>query len=192
MEPAFIETEREVWDILDAGPNNRFTCEGLLVHNCHSGNYLRFEDQWDDLYRNGVSMLDDGAEKPKKEPTAKEKEAARCPVCGSLWAGGSDMCIHCGHVRQRRNEVIDIPGEMFELNGKVKRGTYSSEYKEQFYKGLIGYFRSQNKNEGRAYYLYKEKFGIAPCWKKEPAPPTMDVINYVRKSNIAFAKRRSA
>lgn len=158
----------------------------------HSGNYLRFEDQWDDLYRNGVSVLDDGAEKPKKEPTAKEKEAARCPVCGSLWAGGSDMCIHCGHVRQRRNEVIDIPGEMFELNGQVKRGTYSSEYKEQFYKGLIGYFRSQNKNEGRAYYLYKEKFGIAPCWKKEPAPPTMDVINYVRKSNIAFAKRRSA
>ena len=79
-----------------------------------------------------------------------------------------------------------------ELNGQVKRGTYSSEYKEQFYKGLIGYFRSQNKNEGRAYYLYKEKFGVDPCWKKEPATPTMDVINYVRKSNIAFAKRRSA
>ncbi|GAC1572968.1 MAG: hypothetical protein NVS3B5_02180 [Sphingomicrobium sp.] len=30
----FRQTKRRVWDILDAGPRNRFTCEGLLVHNC--------------------------------------------------------------------------------------------------------------------------------------------------------------
>lgn len=28
------QTKRRVWDILNAGPRNCFTCEGLLVHNC--------------------------------------------------------------------------------------------------------------------------------------------------------------
>ena len=157
----------------------------------HSGNYLRFRDQWEDLYENGVSKLDDGAEKAKKEPTDKEKEAAKCPVCGHLWPGGSDMCLHCGHVRPRRNEVMDIPGEMVELDGASKKQLYTSEYREQFYKELIGYFRATGKNDGRAYYLYKDKFGVAPAWKKEPLTPSIDVINYVRHANIAFAKRRS-
>ncbi len=31
---AFRQAKRRVWDILNAGPRNRFTCEGLLVHNC--------------------------------------------------------------------------------------------------------------------------------------------------------------
>jgi len=32
--PAVGQAKRPVWDILQAGPRNRFTCEGLLVHNC--------------------------------------------------------------------------------------------------------------------------------------------------------------
>lgn len=31
---AFGQAKRRVWDILNAGPRNSFTCEGLLVHNC--------------------------------------------------------------------------------------------------------------------------------------------------------------
>ena len=29
-----VQTEREVWDILSAGPLQRFTVNGKLVHNC--------------------------------------------------------------------------------------------------------------------------------------------------------------
>ena len=57
---AIHKAEREVWDILDAGPHNRFTCEGLLVHNCHSGNYLRFRSDWDKLFTEGVTELEEG------------------------------------------------------------------------------------------------------------------------------------
>lgn len=32
--PEVGQAKRHVWDILNAGPRNRFTCEGLLVHNC--------------------------------------------------------------------------------------------------------------------------------------------------------------
>lgn len=34
VSPAVGQAKRPVWDILQAGPRNRFTCEGLLVHNC--------------------------------------------------------------------------------------------------------------------------------------------------------------
>ena len=82
---------------------------------------------------------------------------------------------------------------MQEISGSTqKKEKYSSDYKESFYKGLIGHLRATGKNENRAFYLYREKFGVDPCWKKEPVIPSMDVINYVRRSNIAFAKRRSA
>lgn len=32
--PEVGQTKRRVWDVLNAGPRNSFTCEGLLVHNC--------------------------------------------------------------------------------------------------------------------------------------------------------------
>jgi hypothetical protein len=77
VQQALSKAEREVWDILDAGPNNRFTCEGLLVHNCHAGNYIRFQEEWDDLFENGVKELDDEKEKPKKEKKKEGKDKKR-------------------------------------------------------------------------------------------------------------------
>ncbi len=42
-----IKTKRRVWDILNAGPNNRFTVSNLLVHNClalgYQGGYRAFQ-----------------------------------------------------------------------------------------------------------------------------------------------------
>lgn len=32
-----MQTKRHVWDILNAGPRNRFTVSGVLVHNCGFG-----------------------------------------------------------------------------------------------------------------------------------------------------------
>lgn len=171
------ETEREVWDILDCGPRNSFTCEGLLVHN--SGNFLRFRDQWDELYTDGVSELDDGAEKPKPEPTNKEKEAAKCPKCHALWPGNSDVCTHCGHVRVRKNDVVDVAGEMLELTGSTKKEKFSQEYKTDFYAQLLGWCEKKGYKSGSAFYKYKERFGVGPAGKKpDPKPPTTELYNW--------------
>jgi hypothetical protein len=52
------------------------------------------------------------------------------------------------------------------------------------------------KNENRAYFLYREKFGIEPAWKKIPGSqitlPAMDAIGYLKRANIAYAKRKAA
>ena len=228
------QTKRRVWDILNAGPRNSFTCNGLLVHNCpdvtigisarpftksfsshtqqmgrlmrpfpnkeyavwidHSGNFLRFRDQWEDLYENGVSELDDGAEKPKPEPTDKEKKEATCPVCGCLWSTKTDICPNCGHVRVRLNAVQTQQGELVELTKPTskpkKEDQYSSEYKERFYQGLLGYARSRGIKDGWAFYKYHDKFKVNPPWKKEARPPDIDVINFIKYQQIKYAKSK--
>lgn len=153
-----------------------------------SGNYLRFLDQWQDTYEVGVHSLDD-KDKPVKEPKKSEKEAASCPRCHAVWPQDSDTCAHCGMVRTRKSKVEAVAGEMSELHGQ-KKDKYTSEYKEAFYHGLIGHLRQGGKNEGRAYHLYKEKFGVYPTWKKEAIEPTIEIMNWVHRANIKFAKSR--
>ncbi len=161
----------------------------------HSGNYLRFRDQWDALYSEGVTELDDGAEKTKPEPTDKEKEKAKCPACGALWPGNSDTCNHCGFVHPRRNEVIEQPGELQELTGK-KADKYDSDYKKEWYQALIGELQYRGKNVNRAYHLYVDKFGVKPSWEKKAGPVMSkagyDALAYLQRSNIAWAKRKAA
>lgn len=158
----------------------------------HSGNFLRFRDQWDALCEEGVSKLDDGAEKTKPEPTEKEREAAKCPVCHALWPGNSDLCTHCGHVRQRRNDVVEVAGELVELDNKKKVPQYSSEYKEAWYKSAITLLRQRGKNENSAFYLYQEMFGVKPAWKKEPGDSILpEVAAFMQKKAQDFARKKS-
>ena len=157
----------------------------------HSGNYLRFRDQWDALCSDGVSVLDDGAEKVKPEPTENEKEAAKCPKCGNLWNQSSDVCSHCGFVRARKNDVVAVAGEMAELNQAPKKEKYSPEYKASFYAQLIGWTIENGKKPGMAFFKYQEKFGVQPSMAKPKAQkPSDEVLSWIRSRNIAWAKTK--
>lgn len=159
----------------------------------HSGNFLRFRDQWDSLCADGVTHLDDGAEKIKPEPTDNEKEQSKCPRCGCLWNSATDVCAHCGFVRARKNDVVSVAGEMTELSLVPKKEKYSAEFKESFYAQLLGYAQEMGKNPGMAYHKYAEKFGVHPSMSK-PAPvsPSAEVRSWMRSRNIAYAKRKAA
>ena len=154
----------------------------------HSGNYLRFKEEWDRLYSEGVSELDDGAEKAKPEPSDKEKELAKCPSCGLLWPGRTDTCPQCGHVRPMRNEVLNVPGEMTELTSGKPSEKFDSATKQRWYQELLGLCERRGKKPGYAFYLYQEKFGCQPAWKKEKSIPSAEVINWVTSRNIAYSK----
>jgi DNA repair protein RadD len=71
--------------------------------------------------------LDDGKEKPKREPSEEEKEAAKCPRCSAFWPGRADACACCGFVRPQRNNVTEKPGELRSTtpNGKKLPGRES-------------------------------------------------------------------
>ena len=158
----------------------------------HSGNYLRFRRQWEDLYSGGVSELDDGAEKTAKEPTDKEKEASKCPVCGSLWPGKSDVCLHCGHVRVRRNDVIDVNGVMVEIGSEAAKEAWPVEMKQAFYQQLIGYAESKGYKPGWAFYAYQDKFGVEPSTRfdRTPEQPSLEVLRFIQHRNIKKAKAK--
>lgn len=165
-------------------------CEGkdFALWLDHSGNYLRFRDQWDALYSGGVNSLDDEIEKTKKEPSKLEKEASKCPNCGSLWPSKSDVCLHCGHVRTRRNDVLDVPGEMEEIGASKEK--YTQEFKQQFYSGLVGYATQRGYKSGWAFYAYQDKFGVQPSSKmsKEMCQPTAEVLGFITHRNIKKAR----
>lgn len=159
----------------------------------HSGNYLRFRDQWDDLCVNGVNALDDDAEKVKPEPSDQDKEASKCPKCGHLWSASSDVCSHCGFERVRKNAVVALPGEMTELSSTPKKEKYSADFKRDFYSQLIGWTVEKNKKPGMAYYLYQDKFKVGPSMAKPAAmAPGPEVLSWIRSRNIAYSKRKAA
>lgn len=155
----------------------------------HSGNYLRFREDWEVIYSEGVTEMDDSREKPKKEPTAKEKEAAKCPCCERLWPSNSDTCPSCGFVRARRSEVISVPGELQELTGKKAANDKVS--KQDFYSQLLTLARERGYSDGWVSHKYREKFTVWPRGLDDiEAPLSIEVANWVKSRQIAWAKSR--
>jgi superfamily II DNA or RNA helicase len=153
----------------------------------HSGNYLRFREEWDDIYEVGVKTLNDKQEKTKKEPTEKVKKESKCPKCEALWIANSDTCSSCGFVRQKRNQVSSIAGELVEL-GSV--GKSQKQEKQVFYSELLYIAKERNYNEHWASHKYREKFGVWPKGlEHNPVPPTLKTANWIKSKNIAWAKK---
>jgi superfamily II DNA or RNA helicase len=158
----------------------------------HSGNYLRFLDDWSSVYSLGAGELDDKRERTKSEPTEKQKEAAKCPKCGSLWGSGNS-CPHCGFVSQRQSLIVVKPGTMQEL-----ALTYNASHAEKtrFYQELLGYkaqYRPGYK-DGWAAYQFEKKYGHKPkkTWGLPPLPPSDEVKNFMTYLFIKEGKAREA
>lgn len=123
---------------------------------CHSGNYLRFRQDWDDVYENGVHSLVEGKEKTKKEPSKEEKEDSKCPSCAMLWERGWKSCGHCGFMVERHVMVESVPGRMEAL------ASDSIEEKQRFW-GMMQYkVAIDGWSEGRAAHTFREKYGEFP------------------------------
>ena len=166
-------------------------CEGkeFAVWLDHSGNYLRFRDDWDELYHDGVKRLKDGGEKAKKEPTEKEKKESKCPACGILWTFPDNKCGGCGWVRPQRNHIAAVPGELQELAAANKKLNVSNQ---DFYSQVLYYAKVRGFNEGWAAHKYKEKFGVFPRGlAKTATAPTIDTLNWIKSRAIAFAKSKA-
>jgi DNA repair protein RadD len=155
----------------------------------HSGNYLRFKDDWDRVFDYGVDSLDGGLEeKAKKEPTEKEKVEAKCPSCGALWIWKSDECGECGHVKKKIAQIQVLDGELQELavaNSKLKIDN------RQFFQELMHYATSRGYKEGWAAHKYKEKFGVFPKnIPKDMKPPSPQTLSWIKSRMIAYSKSK--
>jgi len=154
----------------------------------HSGNYLRFRDDWDEVYSEGVKTLNSKVERAKKEPTEKTKNESKCPECGYLWPKNSDTCPACGHVRKRRNLVESVAGELVELvsGNKVKK-----DDKQIFYSELLYIAEQRNYNPNWASHKYREKFGVWPRGLEDTTiPPSINTMKWITHKQIQWARKR--
>lgn len=158
----------------------------MCVVQDNSGNWLRFQDDWEKLYHDGVQELGQGQDtKPKKEPSTEDKAAAKCPKCSCLWSGGK-VCLNCGHERVRPNEVVNVAGQMAEIGPSArKKDKHTAEQKADFYAELLGHAQERGFKPGWAYHKYRDKFGVAPsAAKPEPAPPSPATKSWITSQNI--------
>ena len=150
----------------------------------HSGNYLRFREDWDTVFEDGVKELDDSREKTKKEKTEKEKKESKCPKCGALWHGG-DVCVNCGFVREIKSLISSVPGEMTELAGSNR------ESKQAFWSMMCHKKKFGGWSDGRAAHTYREKFGVWPKGLNEtPVLPSLECEKFIKHRMMVYLKSK--
>ena len=188
------QAEGEVWDILNCGPRNSFTCEGLLVHN--SGNIVRFAESFSDVYHNGLGQLNEG-ERLDKEIRRDDEENANgkaCPACG--FHPFAKRCISCGFEVQKASTVEHLPGELQEI--RIGKKKYADDQRH-LWEQAVSYARQHSapdKQYGRAFHIYKDIVGDAPprSFRLDGTPNvpiTAAVAGKIRSKQIAYAKMRA-
>lgn len=170
----------------------------------HSGNFLRFIEDTQEVFAQGVSRLDrrEYDAKVRKEPDEKEKTAFTCGACKFLM-GMASHCPACGWARPKpRSEVREIGGELHAVSLDSKAAKMAPEFKDRdsVWRQLTYYAIERKKGDLEA----ARKFALAQfrniyrAWPESdfnPAntePPHPVVVSKVKSLLIAWANRRAA
>lgn len=162
----------------------------------HSGNILRFLEDYTRIYYAGLDTLDAGAKLDKStRAEAPEYEQRGCPACG--FKPFTKRCIACGHEHQPPAMVPVEAGEMREVMlGKKKLADDTQHLWAQLCTYAAAH-SAPDKQRGRAASLYKDMTGAWPPndFKFDAdanTPVTPNVMGKIRSKNIAFSKRRAS
>lgn len=162
----------------------------------HSGNIIRFMEDFSEIFYSGLDALDAGEKLDKAiRRDDPEKPVKGCPSCGFI--PFATRCISCGHEHLPPALMQAEQGEMREVMlGKKKLADDKKHLWEQLCTYAAGN-SAPDKQRGRASHLYKDMTGEWP-----PAsfrfdadchtPVTRNVLNKIRAKNIAFQKARMA
>jgi superfamily II DNA or RNA helicase len=158
-----------------------------------SGNIIRFFEDFNDIYFNGLAKLDDGDKLDKKIRTAEEFEAKGCPKCGYM--PFHKRCMACGYERVSKSIDTAVPGHMKEIFiGEGKNKKKLADNAEHLWHQVVTYARMHSipeNQQGRAYHLFKKMTGQDPMWKFTTAPNVeigRNVINKITQMNMAWKK----
>ena len=156
----------------------------------HAGNWLRFQNDWQNLFHDGTKTLSSDADtKTRKEPTEREKKEAKCPKCQALWTFKTDVCGACGFVKARMSTVAAVPGELKELEAANNKLQIDNQ---AFYSQLLHYAQVKGYQPGWAFYKYKERFNVAPRGlSSKTEMPTNATLGWIKSRTIAFAKSKA-
>ena len=161
-----------------------------------SGNILRFWDDFERVYHEGVDRLDDGEKLDRTVREDKDEEPKACPKCGHKPFGRK--CVSCGFEIERKSLVEERPGEMQEIRiGKKVLATDKADLWGQLATYARDHAKPGKDPHKRALALYHDITGTWPPreWHISNAPdipPTAATLGKIRSMCIAFAHRRAA
>lgn len=168
---------------------------------CHSMNALRFWNDMQSLFANGVTELKEGgADTARKEPTERERKNLTCSACGHILPPRVPACPACGHERPRRNLVETVPGQLVLINGKHVPATGRHAYLAEPNKvwRQLCYIATERKPgdmeaarrwaEANYRKLYGE-FAHRRFDNTDPLPPCPELVGKIRSEQIRWARR---
>ena len=162
-----------------------------------SGNIVRFSEDFEEIFYNGLDKLDDGEKLDKKirkdENDKPDKEYVKCPKCSH--SPFFRRCISCGFESPKICTIEHEKGEMIEF--KIGKATIRD--KLSVWEQCVSLCRqtgAYNTAKGRASHLYKSITGVFPRnlpeFHKVPDVDISQAIISKQKSNqIAFRSRQS-
>ena len=173
------------------------TAEGKdkLVVLDHSGNALRLGLVTDIHHE----QLDDGKPRQGKDDRAERSEPlpVLCDECKAVLRRGARVCDQCGAVREAKTYVRHVDGELIEF-GSLRTGTAEPTIADKaiFHAQLRGFAADKGYREGWVSHKFKERFGTWPNDQRiksgPPLSPSLQMRNWIRSRQIAFAKGRRA
>jgi hypothetical protein len=118
-----------------------------------------------------------------------------CPECHCLRPPSTPICPHCGFTPKPVNKIKPVDGELVEMTTRSKPVPSDIDDRERWHAMLshIGMQRGY-RMPAWARANYRTKFNVWPPYGDvvQPIPPTVEVLNWVKSQQIAYAKRRSA
>jgi DNA repair protein RadD len=164
----------------------------------HSGNVVRFRDDFSDIYFNGLTELDAGEKLDKtiREDDSPEAAAKPCPKCGASPMGR--RCVRCGFEPVRVSAVEHLSGSAEEIDPLFNVKKYAPSKRELF-NAIATYKRNTAKPggnpKGATAHAYRDITGSWPPPSFEyHTAPVADVpdalIKKLKSRMIAFAKSR--
>lgn len=170
----------------------------------HSGNIVRFQDDFSDLYFNGMAELDAGERLDKEIRKDEEHPAKKCPACGFTPCGR--RCIACGFEsksvslvehEEGRSEEMDIFGKSRKALAPNKRALFDAiaTHEKARNANRIQQGRASGNPKGATANRYREIIGAWPprAFDFATAPyaePSAALKSKLKSMDIAYAKSR--
>ena len=160
-----------------------------------SGNIVRFFEDFNDVYFNGLDKLDDGEKLDKTIRKNEEFEKKGCPKCG--YKPFHKRCMACGYEKVGQSISKALPGEMKEIYlGEGRNRRKVADNLENLWHQVCSYARIYSRPEtqsGRAWHLFKKLTGQESSWRFSTAPNvqiTSALMNKIKSTNLAYQKAK--
>lgn len=165
----------------------------------HSGNVVRFRDDFSDIYFNGLTELDAGEklDKAVRDDDDAKATAKACPACGNTPMGR--RCIRCGFEPVRVSPIAHDAGTAQEMALLLDVKKYAPSLRE-LYNSIATYKRERAKPggnpKGATAHAYREITGNWPPrnfdFDTAHANTVSDgLVRKLKSLTIAYAKSRA-